>query len=652
MTSTTAADLQAAFDYLKKCISVERESVWQLAKSDPIAALLLDLENSENIALLLGTLENVGDVKASLVSTKDMALLSSAFQFFILTCISPYLDKGVGVPLNLRSHLIQSWEQCSGDLEFRSSELFRAAECIVELLNCNEAVQGELLTKYSPDIFCVFEQLAYFGRNDFTEEFEKILSSMHPHLLVSTLLGLVKPRTGAQPTPSWFSFSIGSRLSAVLLGKNGLEITLSSYESISGEQMWQNTHLLFVLGKQFALPPRKMKKKSALAYGVLIDDVLFRPWELLNQSSNPCWTENHTTSLCLMKLWSNEKLGTEVLKDNPRFTSIAPVLLSLLPIPVMSTTSEVRNLKKDIYDVLKFSLEKIENLSMDQLIATRLCTEIACKCVKMWDDCVECNLSPRFVNTRSNNESDIEFARLSSHLVAGVFFEQIIDGDNTFSDPSVIVSLLDLVQSVLQSTVRYLRKRYQNNLFDVTVPAALSEVQNALITFVDCVHELCNDNADFTATAEDAHQLCSIFGKEASAKPSVVAHVEQNLPWKEHREVSGRGASITNVLRFFLECSIFQIFYAVKSIIGSDPSPLVRRSAVNLIRQVIKSCDTALVEVIGGRLRDLHGELLRLWRWDPDHVVRLHAELAIEELRAVMKSMILEETKCPRQIVL
>ncbi|KAK5974384.1 Xpo1 domain-containing protein [Trichostrongylus colubriformis] len=83
-----------------------------------------------------------------------------------------------------------------------------------------------------------------------------------------------------------------------------------------------------------------------------------------------------------------------------------------------------------------------------------------------------------------------------------------------------------------------------------------------------------------------------------------------------------------------IEKHLEEIFYAVEKLLTSDPSSLVRRSAVNLLRQIIKSCDTALVEIINGRLRDLHRELVRLWRWDSDHVVRLHAELALEELPA------------------
>ncbi|KAK6009731.1 hypothetical protein OSTOST_25313, partial [Ostertagia ostertagi] len=87
------AGLEFAFECLKKCISIEKDSVWHTSKSDPIAALLLDLESSENVADELTNLKKQQDSKAGLVSLKHVSLLSSSFQFLILTCISPYLDK-------------------------------------------------------------------------------------------------------------------------------------------------------------------------------------------------------------------------------------------------------------------------------------------------------------------------------------------------------------------------------------------------------------------------------------------------------------------------------------------------------------------------------------------------------------------------------
>lgn len=160
----------------------------------------------------LANLKNDSDSMSTLVSLRRLSVLSTSFQFFILACISPYLEKGlqcsdlvekwsltvrpsfpsmissllqgVGIPLQLRSQIIKSWEQCAGDLEFRKSQvcavytatvdrfevqvllsaclqLTNAAQCIVTLLGCNDAVRAEILRKYCSDIICTFEQVSF-----------------------------------------------------------------------------------------------------------------------------------------------------------------------------------------------------------------------------------------------------------------------------------------------------------------------------------------------------------------------------------------------------------------------------------------------------------------------------------------------------------
>ncbi|VDP39552.1 unnamed protein product [Heligmosomoides polygyrus] len=115
-----------------------------------------------------------------------------------------------------------------------------------------------------------------------------------------------------------------------------------------------------------------------------------------------------------------------------------------------------------------------------------------------------------------------------------------------------------------------------------------------------------------------------------------------------------RASALTSLSELILACHgrriekyLEEVFYAIERVLSGDSSALVRRAGVNLIRNIVKSCDTAVVDVIGRRLRDLHRQLLHLWRWDSDHVVRLHAELALEELRSIMKTMIAQETTCP-----
>ncbi|EYB86841.1 hypothetical protein Y032_0272g929 [Ancylostoma ceylanicum] len=452
--------LVKAFSLLEKCTSVEKDLVWTSSNCDPFAAILSCLEDKEkdlpacpsscccmkrrnacdrastseastssfchstdeffDVRVRYGHLimlvfhEIANELKTAyeqtaeypLVSVKHSALLSSAFQFFILTCVSPYLDQGVGIPLQLRSHVIKSWERCTSDRGFRKNQLCLAAECIAALLDCNDTIRSNLLTRYCSDIVCVFEQLAMLGASDNTASvYEEILKSTDPQLLVCTFLGLLKPRSGVKP-PKSLTLSIGSRLSRILVAKNGLGITLSSYEKINGDQLWQNTPFLSTFAKQLALPPKngrkmayyeniasqfiqlirdekfsrenvsilfcmfaeEMRGKNPIAAGIFIDDLLFKPWEALCSTAHPSWSDSHDISLCLLKLWSSEKSTARILKSNPRFLPCVTVLLSLLSVGEGDKKASPTNLMSDVSFILKNALNDVENLS-DLLLA-------------------------------------------------------------------------------------------------------------------------------------------------------------------------------------------------------------------------------------------------------------------------------------------
>ncbi|VDK43229.1 unnamed protein product [Cylicostephanus goldi] len=118
-----------------------------------------------------------------------------------------------------------------------------------------------------------------------------------------------------------------------------------------------------------------------------------------------------------------------------------------------------------------------------------------------------------------------------------------------------------------------------------------------------------------------------------------------------------RASSVQSLAELILACRgkniekyLNEILLLVEKALTSESSALVRRAAVNLLRQIIRSCDTMIFEVVGSRLRDLHRQLLHLWRFDSDHVVRLHAELALEEMKMSIKNIVMEETSSIRTI--
>ncbi|CAI4231426.1 unnamed protein product [Auanema sp. JU1783] len=75
---------------------------------------------------------------------------------------------------------------------------------------------------------------------------------------------------------------------------------------------------------------------------------------------------------------------------------------------------------------------------------------------------------------------------------------------------------------------------------------------------------------------------------------------------------------------------------------GMSPSEpiLIRRAAIFLCRQYLKSCGSDLVEICGPYLRDLRRTLVRIWEVDQDNVMRVHAQICIEEIQNCLKSNI------------
>ncbi|KAK6742487.1 hypothetical protein RB195_010011 [Necator americanus] len=970
----TLSKLESMFDLLGKLTSIDKDLPWTSPNCDPFGSILSCLEDQEKVCSLfqsnsssecpdtrvryghlitsvmheiaaeLSAVKNRISTEPSLISLKNLATVSSAFQFFVLACVSPYLDQGVGIPLKLRSRVIKSWERCTNNWDFRKTQLSFAGECISALFDSNDVIRVNLMSKYCSDIVCIFEQLMLLDPcNNLIPAYKDILSKTDPKLLVCTFVGLLKPRSGVNP-PKQFAISIGSQLSAILVSKNGLSVTLSSYEEINGEQFWDNTPLLSALAKQLALPPRnsmkmsyyrnivsqfthiitigafsrsrvstffsmfteEMRGRNSVAADIFVDDVLFKPWEALSFSTNPSWSDEHDISLCLLRLWSDGKSSSRLLKANPRFLPCASALLSLLSVSDFGKGCSNISVFDDIFATLKCALEDVENLSdfllaficdtspcfelvqqrslvqevggrasmygkvtlsriflsrdellgrrIDSLItflkklgkpfSSKLLLELACKSVEKWNDDA-LRSAPRFISVDETNV----LPKSSWHFVAGVIFEQLQDSDVDCNDKNTILSLLKLIQEILRSVIHYLEQRQkafdcldivaaeseadcrlhatilQNAKMaigltgavvmaaqaDKQISSAFSETCIVLLSFFDLVSGLKHKDDDLLVLAADAHKLASLFEKDresiivlspstnqplyyfgensisvldsirhrlAEASPvdrggalldvgrlirlrnaTVLLQLEEWLfeemkgalfdsdsyvylaainalaetacyntkylsemisLFKNFAEISTSSESkseieetvanepekgdsvhidvavrsrlcevIGKVFRelgdmspvwidkcagVFLSCFseedeilrasasqclaeiilachgrnvekyLNEIFFIVENTLNSDLSALLRRSVVNLLRQIIKSCDTKILEIVGPRLRDLHRKLVHLWRFDADHVVRLHAELALDELKAAIKCTVLEET--------
>uniref|UniRef100_A0A1I7XJ26 Non-specific serine/threonine protein kinase n=1 Tax=Heterorhabditis bacteriophora TaxID=37862 RepID=A0A1I7XJ26_HETBA len=704
-------------------------------------------------------------------------------------------------------------------------KLKTACNVIGSLLNCNGAIQSELMRRYLPDIICAHEQFNYLNRNENITDstYDHLLNMMDPPTLISTFLVLIKHTDSNYSPPSWF---------------NG--------------DKFPPDHLFHL----FSVFTDEMRSKNELAANVFIMDILFRPWEvrysltlcflsiletnifqMILEGSLVNWCSGFTTSLYVLSMWCNSKICPNLILNSTRLLAICPILLDIINSTVQSIgeiLDPVNRLHETILSVIRFSVQRIANLYLDSSNATRLLIEMACASVQLWEKEEVNNEAPRFVNVDEKHSGDPEFRKLTSHLMAEVFFEQLGEWDFDNTDVAVIVSIVKLVEVVLTSVRNSLEaEQDRRRMFDIlekkntefsqmyaikvqttkmavglagaivfaaiiheeisnALSSMYSEVQN-FVSFIessnydelssiasdakqlisllqgnelqilngpsrssekkteptdflselrlDLAHELpamrgeallrtskmirkrnslvlsalsswlfetikelvsdydsyvylaainalaeaacydsnhlrdlidffkqlgaqsvpCSKNlADTEAVVLQRAKLCEVIGKVFKVLGDVapfwlndVAGIFLSCLRESHDIIRASALSALADLLFCcrgkgIDKYLDEILFAVDCILRSDNSSLVRRSAVNLVRQTIRSCDASILMVMGGRLRDLRRSLMHLWKWDVDHVVRLHAQLSIEEIKLALEKTVhceIEEMK-------
>lgn len=196
-----------------------------------------------------------------LLSLQQISTISSSLQFFILTAVLPFLEDGVGAGASARSTFIKSWKRYDGDVEAQMRNLNLANETFFNLLESNQALKGELLKKYADDIICINYQLLQLGRNLRKADFEDFLENCPKELLITVLNGLCRVRANRRP-PQWLQTRIGTHLSTILMGKNGLRYFLIAYNDMGGENWYENVPLRKGFGAHLVNVPRSHSKKS------------------------------------------------------------------------------------------------------------------------------------------------------------------------------------------------------------------------------------------------------------------------------------------------------------------------------------------------------------------------------------------------------
>ncbi|CAH1985968.1 unnamed protein product [Acanthoscelides obtectus] len=97
---------------------------------------------------------------------------------------------------------------------------------------------------------------------------------------------------------------------------------------------------------------------------------------------------------------------------------------------------------------------------------------------------------------------------------------------------------------------------------------------------------------------------------------------------------------ICRVLGYKLGTIITEVLVCVHAIISTDKSPQARRAAVTVLRQLFIGLDTGMIEFLKEEILPIYRTLKAIYSDDKDDVMRLQAQLALEELNENVKNFV------------
>ena len=92
--------------------------------------------------------------------------------------------------------------------------------------------------------------------------------------------------------------------------------------------------------------------------------------------------------------------------------------------------------------------------------------------------------------------------------------------------------------------------------------------------------------------------------------------------------------------------------YCIDCIIQTDKDPECRRAAVLVTNLLLKGLGKDALTTLGSNLLPLYRSLKKLYNNDADPVLKLHAQLALEELDDIVKQFMFSEVKLEKRIFL
>ncbi|XP_043522730.1 uncharacterized protein LOC122535335 isoform X2 [Frieseomelitta varia] len=109
---------------------------------------------------------------------------------------------------------------------------------------------------------------------------------------------------------------------------------------------------------------------------------------------------------------------------------------------------------------------------------------------------------------------------------------------------------------------------------------------------------------------------------------------------------------LCKVLGFHLGDIVIEIIYCISCIVKTDKAPECRRAAVMISTLLFRGLGKSTLTSMDRNLVDLYRGLKYLRDNDEDLVLRLHAQLALEELDSIVQDFLLSSSKLEKRIIL
>ncbi|TKR96099.1 hypothetical protein L596_010167 [Steinernema carpocapsae] len=200
-----------------------------------------------------------------LVSMTNLTSVEKTLQFYVPAAILPFLDPGVGAPLEKRSTLVKFWQHVE-DPETCRKHLHEAMDCLFKLGNACKSFQFILNSKLLGDVIAGCEQLLHFDDRRLETQYETfIYDEVHrSHLIAQflTLIGGFCITERRVPAPAWLQNFIGTRLSNVVSRENGLVFLFGAFDDLGGEHFWTNFATLSKVALLLTTCPKSQKPKD------------------------------------------------------------------------------------------------------------------------------------------------------------------------------------------------------------------------------------------------------------------------------------------------------------------------------------------------------------------------------------------------------